>query len=143
MATSDDPNAWLTSDDVGPCRVEGLDDTVSSTIWFKSKPVDREFCYRVTQLQLCTDSNDQGALTKEDGVQGSWTWFEIAIMPDEGATQPRKSKYGKELAWRSHNNKLGSAGATRHFGAVFDRRSELMTNFEVSREIAPSCVTRA
>ena len=131
--SSDASQAWLTSDTAGPCRVEGRDSSVSSQIWFKSKPVDKAFCYRVTQLQLCTDSHDQGTLAAslDSNVGGSWTWFEVVILPDEHSTTPRKSKYGKELAWRSHNNRLGNTGPTRHFGAVFDRRSELMQNFEV------------
>lgn len=122
-------NAWLQSD--APCEpVSAWSDQVESTIWFKSKPVDREFCYRVTQLQLCTDSKDQGYANDKRG--GSWTWFELVILADETSTEPKKSKQGKDLVWRSHSNRLANdSSPTRHFGTVFDRRSELLSNFEV------------
>ena len=126
MAPND---AWLQSE--APCEpVEAHSDKVESKIWFKSKPVKRDFCYRVTQLQLCTDSCDQG--NADDKRAGSWTWFELVILADENSDEPKKSKEGKELVWRSHRNRLANdKSPTRHFGAVFDRRSELLANFEV------------
>jgi hypothetical protein len=129
MSFEDDAsNAWLCSS--APCEpVRAVDANVKSSIWFKSKPVSREFCYRVTQLQLCTDSRDQGWV--DDRSLGNWTWFDLVILPDEEATEPKKTKHGKDMAWRSHNNQLGNQ-TTRHYGAVFDRRSELLANFEVA-----------
>jgi hypothetical protein len=118
---------WIKSD--SPCTVYGNDDRIESKIWFKSKPIDRSFCYRVTQLQLCTDSKDQGWVS--DGTQGSWSWFEIVILPDKQATKPRTSEDGKELVWRSHHNRLATQKTTAHFGMVFDRRSELLTYLQV------------
>uniref|UniRef100_A0A0W0FFI5 PNPLA domain-containing protein n=1 Tax=Moniliophthora roreri TaxID=221103 RepID=A0A0W0FFI5_MONRR len=133
MSQNEVDNAWLKSE--ASCEpVIARDDQVQSKIWFKSKPVDRNFCYRVTQLQLCTDSRDQGYA--DDRSAGSWTWFELVILPSEAATEPKKSKEGKELSWRSHNNQLGNHNATRHFGVVFDRRSELLANFEVGDVLA-------
>ncbi|KIK65149.1 hypothetical protein GYMLUDRAFT_258629 [Collybiopsis luxurians FD-317 M1] len=129
---NDARNAWLRSS--APCQpVQAVDDNIKSSIWFKSKPVSREFCYRVTQLQLSTDSRAQ---VQQDGHgAGNWTWFEIAILPNEDATEPKKDKHGKEMAWRSHNNQLGNR-ATRHYGVIFDRRSELLANFEVGDVLA-------
>ncbi|KAG7094147.1 hypothetical protein E1B28_007759 [Marasmius oreades] len=134
MAPTEIPeHAWLKSEK--ECLVKGVDDSAASQIWFKSKPLERNFCYRVTQLQLCTDSQDQGWVDKR--ASGNWTWFELVILPGENATQPRVNKEGKELAWRSHNNKLGDlAGFTRHFGVVFDRRSQLLANLEVGDVLA-------
>jgi hypothetical protein len=129
MASNFTENAWLQSD--APCLpVKARDDQVTSRIWFKSQPVDRNFCFRVTQLQLATDSKDQGWVN--DKKAGSWTWFELVILQDETSNEPKRSKDGKELVWRSHSNRLGNdTVATRHFGAVFDRRSDLLANLEV------------
>ena len=129
MASHFTEDAWLHS--TQPCDpVAAYSDQVETKIWFKSKPVDRDFCYRVTQLQLCTDSNDQGYANDKRG--GSWTWFELVILADEKSTEPKKSKEGDELVWRSHSNRLANdSSPTRHFGAVFDRRSDLLANFEV------------
>ncbi|KAF5368755.1 hypothetical protein D9757_010417 [Collybiopsis confluens] len=130
--TSDLESAWLCSS--APCEpITAVDGRIKSSIWFKSKPVSREFCYRVTQLQLCTDSRNQGWVDNRD--QGNWTWFEIIILPDEDATEPKRSKHGREMVWRSHHNQLGKRTA-RHYGAIFDRRSELLANFEVGDVLA-------
>ncbi|KAH6902475.1 acyl transferase/acyl hydrolase/lysophospholipase [Coprinopsis sp. MPI-PUGE-AT-0042] len=134
MATNLTDNAWLQSE--APCiPVAANDDQVATRIWFKSKPIDRKFCFRVTQLQLATDSKDQGYVM--DKKAGSWTWFELVILQDEASNEPKKSKDGKELVWRSHSNRLGNdTSTTRHFGAVFDRRSELLMNLEVGDVLA-------
>ncbi|KAJ3537702.1 hypothetical protein NMY22_g5481 [Coprinellus aureogranulatus] len=127
-------DAWLRCDT--PCEpVEAYSDRVETKIWFKSKPVDKDFCYRVTQLQLCTDSKDQGYANEKQG--GSWTWFELVILANENSDEPKKSKEGDELVWRSHSNRLANdVNPTRHFGAVFDRRSDLLANFEVGDVLA-------
>lgn len=134
MAAHFTDNAWLQSK--AACEpVRANDDQVATKIWFKSPPIDRNFCFRVTQLQLSTDSKDQGFVF--DKKAGSWTWFELVILPDESSLEPKKSKDGKELVWRSHSNRLGNdTVTTRHFGAVFDRRSELLANLEVGDILA-------
>lgn len=120
--------AWIKSE--SECYVGADGPDITSEYWFKSKPIDRDFCFRVTQLQLCTSSRDQG--NADDKNAGSWTWFELVILADEDATEPKLSKEGKPLVWRSHSNRLANdTNPTLHFGAVFDRRSELLTALEV------------
>jgi hypothetical protein len=113
-----------------PCEVEGdsLGDLVSK-IWFRTGPLDNTFIYRAAQLQLSTDSHDQGWVDNKDA--GAWSWFELVILPDEKSTEP-VVRDGKELVWRSHSNRLGSNQPTRHFGLVFDRRQEILDTLEVS-----------
>ena len=61
-----------------PVLVEATSDAVVSQIWFKTDPIDRLFCYRVGQLQLQTDSSDQGNVT---GLKpGNWSWFKLVIF---------------------------------------------------------------
>ncbi|KAH6893795.1 acyl transferase/acyl hydrolase/lysophospholipase [Coprinopsis sp. MPI-PUGE-AT-0042] len=140
MPSSFTDSVWLESD--APCvPVRAIDDQVASRIWFKSQPVDRDFCFRVTQLQLSTDSSDQGDVG--DMQAGSWTWFELVILRGDSTSDEPKYKDGKELAWRSHSNRLAdptfttqrdgdSPSITRHFGAIFNCRSELLANLEAS-----------
>ncbi|PPQ82479.1 hypothetical protein CVT24_002371 [Panaeolus cyanescens] len=126
-------DAWLRSE--SKCIVAAQTADVASQIWFKSKPVDREFCYRVTQIQLCTSSRDQGNV--QDKNAGSWTWFELVILADENATEPKVSKEGREMVWRSHSNRISDERSpTFHFGAVFDRRSDLLAALEVGDVLA-------
>jgi hypothetical protein len=117
-----------------PCFVEAENDKTISQIWFKSKPVDRTFCYRAVQLQLLTDSTDQG-YTRADALNpGSWSWFEVAILTDEDSDAPRK-KDGIDLVWRSHGNRLDpddtGLSLSRSYGKVFDRRDEILDALEV------------
>jgi hypothetical protein len=105
-------------------------DQPKSTIWLKSDPVTKDFCYRLTQLQVVTRS----AAKSEGDVSsaGSWTWFEVAILASPNDESPRSDKNGNELVWRSHNNPLGQKSAATNFGTVFDRRRSLLMNLEVS-----------
>ncbi|PPQ65918.1 hypothetical protein CVT24_011251 [Panaeolus cyanescens] len=126
-------DAWIRCE--SECVVTAQTADVASKIWFQTKPVDREFCYRVTQLQLCTSSRDQGNV--QDKNAGSWTWFELVILADENTTEPKVSKEGKPMVWRSHSNRISNEGHTTfHFGAVFDRRSELLVALEVNDVLA-------
>ncbi|KIJ36117.1 hypothetical protein M422DRAFT_34386, partial [Sphaerobolus stellatus SS14] len=96
---------------------------IVSEHWFKSAPLSRNFANRVVQIQLCTDSHDQGWAT--DKAQGSWTWFDIVVLPNANTDVPKRTKDGREMAWRSHANQLGQ-----------DTRSELLTCLEVGNVIA-------
>jgi hypothetical protein len=110
--------------------VWGETDAIETELWFKTDPLDRAFCYRATQLQLWTDSHDQGAA--DDASAGAWTWFELVILEDENATEPLV-KDGKEMVWRSHFNRLNApdGGVARHYGVIFDRRAEILDAVEV------------
>ena len=115
-----------------PVLVEATSEAVVSQIWFKTDPIERPFCYRAVQLQLQTDSSDQG---HETGVEpGSWSWFELVILEDAHTDKPRL-KDGKELVWRSHGNRTDplavKTSITRNFGIVFDRRQDLLDDLEV------------
>ncbi|KAI0076887.1 FabD/lysophospholipase-like protein [Panus rudis PR-1116 ss-1] len=119
---------------VEPKVVEGLDDaSYVQEVWFKSNSLDRTFCYRAIQLQLVTESHDQGFV--DDATQGSWSWFEIAVMENDEATAP-KSVNGKPAVWRSHCNNLVSQEPTKHFGMLYDRRHELLNSIEIGNVLA-------
>ncbi|KIJ45435.1 hypothetical protein M422DRAFT_29882, partial [Sphaerobolus stellatus SS14] len=96
---------------------------IVSELWFKSAPLSRNFANRVVQIQLCTDSHDQGWATVK--AQGSWSWFDIVILSNANTDVPKHTKDGHEMAWRSHANQIGQDTSTRHFGLIFDRQSEL------------------
>jgi hypothetical protein len=102
---------------------------INRAIWFKSDPVTRDFCYRVAQLQLVTESHDQGSVG--DKTAGSWSWFEVSIFPDSEVTEPRENDNGEPLSWRSHANRLSHDKISTHYGLVFDRRGDLLDSLEV------------
>lgn len=111
-----------------PCVVRADSNELRRKIWFKTEPVTREFCYRVAQIQLCTNSRDQGWASSDQDA--SWSYFDVAILENSEATTP-KIKDGNELAWHSHHNRLAVAESSTYFGTVFDRRSGLLNDLEV------------
>ncbi|PWN39418.1 FabD/lysophospholipase-like protein [Ceraceosorus guamensis] len=122
--------AWISTE---KCKVDPLvvqvteQDSVSQT-WFTSQPLSRKFVSRVAEIQLCTDSHDQGAAALAGA--GSQTWFDIAILPSADSTEIKRSKSGREMVWTSHFNQISPDHSlnvpVRHFGTVFDRRADLL-----------------
>lgn len=115
-----------------PCIVQAASADAVLQVWFKTPPVDRTFCYRVVQVQLQTDSSDQGH--DDQLAPGCWSWFEVVIYENADATEPHAID-GKELVWRSHWNRIdpddSKDSISRHFGYVFDRRHDLFEALEV------------
>ncbi|KAL4247804.1 hypothetical protein ABKN59_007113 [Abortiporus biennis] len=127
------PTVYELAQTTKPCSVVAVDGIVESTIWFKTAPLDRTFCYRVAQLQLITNSCDQGFVDNQGA--GSWSWFELSILADATSTEPRV-KVGVPLVYRSHCNVLGSKTLLKNYGVVFDRRVDLLNEFEIGNVIA-------
>lgn len=117
------------------CVVEATSDDTSSSLWFKTQPLDRTFCYRAIQLQLQTDSTDQG---HDDSLaRGRFSWFELAIYDNDAAEQP-KNRDGKPCVWSSHWNRTDPQDTddiSRHFGYVFDRRHEIFGALKVGARL--------
>jgi hypothetical protein len=128
-------NAWIKMDQ--PCpTIKAESDNVETAIWFKSEPLGRTFINRVAQIQLCTDSFSQDFVG--DPSQGSWSWFDLVVLPGSTSETPKQTKDGSDMIWKSHSNQLGQSHAekTRHFGNIFDRRSELLACLEPGDVIA-------
>lgn len=130
--------AWLKS--TKPITVASDSAIIASELWFKSKPLEPDFVNRVAQIQLCTDSRDQGSA--DDRSKGSWTWFEIVVLHDANTDMPKRTKDGREMAWRSHSNQLGHYSQTRNFGLIFDRRSHLLACLEAGDVLAVRACSR-
>jgi hypothetical protein len=77
-----------------------------------------------------------------DLSQGAWSWFEIAILPDENSHEPKRTKDDQEMAWKSHSNQLAHEDRTMHYGYMFDRRSELLAHIEVGNVLAVRACVR-
>ena len=84
------------------------------------------------QLQLQTDSSDQGNVAELK--PRSWSWFDLVIFEDAHTDKPRL-KDGKELVWQSHGNRTdplnAKAPVAKHFEIGFDRRQNLLDALEV------------
>lgn len=111
-----------------PFSIKSDDHQYNPYVWFKSKPLRNSFCHHVIQLQLSTDSHDQGWVS--DAKEGSWSWFEVAIFENEHSSTA-KVLDGRKLSWRSHANPIGEKAFSRNFGTIFDRRSEILDDLEV------------
>lgn len=97
--------------------------------WFKSDPVNRNFCDRVIGLQLVTKSRDQGWVSRPE--DGSWSWFELSIFPNS-KTNVARNMDNTPLSWRSHNNQMASRSTRTERGLVFDLyNSKLLTSLKV------------
>jgi hypothetical protein len=66
------------------------------------------------------DALDALANLHLDMSQGSWTWFEIVLLPGSGSDEPKRTKDGREMAWRSHANQTAHDDRTMHYGLMFD-----------------------
>ncbi|KAF7976534.1 hypothetical protein HWV62_6170 [Athelia sp. TMB] len=131
--------AGIASQPNEPFIVEAEDHQYQKKIWFKTEPITREFCYRVAQIQLWTNSQDQGYV--DDRSAGTWSYFDVVILEDNNATEPR-IKDGKELAWHSHGNRLGFNEPSTVFGVAFDRRRDLLDDLEPGNIIAVRACAR-
>ncbi|KAK7687056.1 hypothetical protein QCA50_009556 [Cerrena zonata] len=114
--------------------VESLTGAITTTILFQTEPLDRTFCYRVLQIQLITQSCDQGVIENDPMDSGSGSWFEIMILRP-GATTKKNGK-DKVLLWHSHNNSFAVDEMTLHGGKLFDRRHQLLNSFQAGDVIA-------
>ncbi|KAF5691377.1 kinase subdomain-containing protein, partial [Fusarium globosum] len=82
--------------------VESHGSDIESNIWFKTP--------------LITESHDQGWCSNR--VNGNWTWFEISILENANATEPRV-KDDVQLTWESHKNQLKSKAFVQLEGTLF------------------------
>ncbi|KAK0567692.1 hypothetical protein OC861_002546 [Tilletia horrida] len=120
--------AWLKTSKAVQAAGTSDGEHVDRVDWFRSEPLTPVFVNRLAQLQLCTNSRDQGWASQRD--HGSWSWFEVALL--DGTTfTPRKFPEGREMVWISHFNQLAEEKSTLHYGRTFDRRSELLANMDV------------
>lgn len=128
--------AWLKCEE--PIELHAESDEVKSQIWFKSEPLDRNFVNRVAHIQLCTDSHDQGPVKdlRHDGE----SYFEIVILPHDGATEPKVGKFDTKMKWKSHGNQRRQGEETRHYGLTFDRRHKLLRSLSVGDVLAVRAV---
>jgi hypothetical protein len=84
-------------------------------------------------------SSDAGP---SDKSQGSWSWFEIVILPGADTDVPKRTKDGHEMAYQSHGNQLAHENRTMHYGLMFDRRTLLLASLEVGDVLAVRACVR-
>ena len=94
---------------------------VASKLWFTSEPFNRIQIMHIAGVQVLTKSHDQGWASRRD--QGSWTWFDMAVLPFPLASaSQREAESGVDalhaqattdtVTWRqSHYNPIASRPA--------------------------------
>ena len=87
-----------------------------------SQALDIGTIRKIDRLRLIAESHDQGHADITSA--GNWTWFELAILQDESAYQPRV-KDGVALVWKSHDNRFleDDFGWVRSFNLKWATRS--------------------
>lgn len=86
--------------------------------WFSVVPFSAQDLTVIHSMQLFTRSRDQGWVN--DPNAGSWSWFDIALIPNERGKSDRK-----EYSWQSHNNSPPASRMLRRFGANFGPNHEI------------------
>ncbi|KAG9079746.1 hypothetical protein FRC06_007519, partial [Ceratobasidium sp. 370] len=107
---------------VGPCYVQSTDHLMVSKMWFTTPPLDKNTIDRLSEIQLFTESRDQGWA---DDHSWSYSWFELVVLGSQDDTVPLKQD-SYELAWRSHGNEVGSRTNKLLQGRTFNRNDSLL-----------------
>ncbi len=93
-----------------------------------SQPLEKSFLERVSRIQLQTTARDQGYASFPD--QGSWSWFDVAILESPESTTPLV-RDGLTCLWRSHCNVFGFGQDTTTAGEIFDKEDDLFKVLQV------------
>ena len=109
------------------------DNQFNSKIWYTSPALNCTTIQHLTKIQLFAESHDQGYA--DDPLGGNWTWFELAILEDEGSTTPRQ-KDGIELIWRSHENRFLNKDFGWEEGTEFGQKHDMLRLLEPGNVIA-------
>ncbi|EFY96031.1 Tyrosinase [Metarhizium robertsii ARSEF 23] len=110
-------------------------------IWFKSQPLRTQTIRRIRGVKLFAESRDQGIVSNIGN--GNWSWFELAILENESATNPRKTHTGIELVSMSHENNLASKEYTWLHGGTFDKTRDILKWLEDGNVIAVRLCARS
>ncbi|KAG8792629.1 hypothetical protein FRC12_005408 [Ceratobasidium sp. 428] len=106
---------------IGPCYVCSMDPTTVSKIWFATPPLDKNTIDHLSEVQLFTNSSDQGWA---DDKSCSWSWFDLVVLGPDSEAPLQQNNY--ELAWRSHGNPVGIDNDEVLDGPVFQRKDSLL-----------------
>ncbi|KAG8742964.1 hypothetical protein FRC10_000586 [Ceratobasidium sp. 414] len=107
---------------VGPCYVHSTDHVMVSKLWFSTPPLDKNTIDRLSEIQLFTESRDQGWA---DDDSWSYSWFELVVLRSQDDTTPLLHN-NYELAWRSHGNEIRSSTNKLLEGRTFNRDDDLL-----------------
>ncbi|EWG38305.1 hypothetical protein FVEG_01563 [Fusarium verticillioides 7600] len=120
-------------------HVESHGSEIESNTWFKTPPLDVKTIQRLHSIQLITESHDQGYC--DDRANGNWTWFEISILENANATEPRV-KDDVQLTWESHKNQLESKDFVQLEGTLFPEDHDIFRLLEDQNVIAVRVCSR-
>ncbi|KAK3995228.1 acyl transferase/acyl hydrolase/lysophospholipase [Cladorrhinum sp. PSN332] len=104
-----------------------------NSIWFQTPPLTPTTIQKLHGLQLFAESHDQAFC--DQPLEGTWTWFEIALLQNKHAQKPRV-KDGIELVWRSHMNHLDQRTHEPAAGLEFEKEHDIFRLMEDGNVIA-------
>ncbi|KAF9762686.1 hypothetical protein IL306_003352 [Fusarium sp. DS 682] len=119
--------------------VESDGPEIESDTWFKTPPLDIKTIQRLHSLQLITESHDQGWC--DNRAEGNWTWFEVSVLENADATEPRV-KDDVQLSWSSHKNELESKDFVALEGILFSQDHDVFRLLEENNVIAVRLCSR-
>ncbi|KAK7683757.1 hypothetical protein QCA50_013133 [Cerrena zonata] len=110
-------------------EVSARDHHVVSKLWFISHPFDKVKMVHVAGVQLATESHDQGWASHLD--QGSWTWFDMAIIPFPPLQNTTRDDLAQASLWRkSHHNVVATMSPRELEGPVVTTDDEMWNNLQ-------------
>ncbi|KAG9124603.1 hypothetical protein FRC07_010982 [Ceratobasidium sp. 392] len=99
-----------------PIRVVSPTDDGAAEVWFTTPPLDEEYIANIAEIQLITESKDQGWV--DSAANAGHSRFELAILATPESKQPRMHN-GTPLTWISHCNPLAGKEYRRLRGKNF------------------------
>jgi len=121
------------------CHVKSDGDEQADSIWFSTPVFDEDAVAKIEDIQLITQAHHEG--TPAENAVGIWCWFDLVILDNAEATQPRVEG-GRALVWRSHDIPKGAGDKDEQTGKLFGRDHEMFGLLKVGNVIAVRACAR-
>ncbi|CAE6487031.1 unnamed protein product [Rhizoctonia solani] len=108
-----------------PIRVVSRTDEGAAEVWFTTQPLDEEYIANIAEIQLTTESKDQGWV--DSASNSGHSRFDLAILATPDSKQPRVHN-GLPLTWTSHCNPLAGKEYRRLRGKSFHHEDPICKN---------------
>ncbi|KAJ3516977.1 hypothetical protein NLJ89_g797 [Agrocybe chaxingu] len=121
------------------CHLKSTTDEQVDIIWFSTPVLDAEVVPKIEDIQLFTYAHHEGTLP--DDSTGIWCWFDLVILENPDATEPRV-KDSRALVWRSHDIPKNATETDEQTGRLFGRDHEILGLIQPGNVVAVRACAR-